>query len=78
MEPVFQFSYKHNDKNYLIKIEKAPPIHHRVSVFSEDSAEPLDTYPLSIKSCNQNKPKKIRLFWFVMARWAFDFINGLS
>jgi hypothetical protein len=41
MEPVFQFSYKHNDKNYLIKIEKAHPIHHRVSVFSEDSAEPL-------------------------------------
>ena len=78
MEPVYQFSHNHNDKTYLIKIEKAPPIHHRVSVFSEDSSEPIYTYPLSIKSYDQSKPKWVRHFWFWRAGKAFDFINNLS
>lgn len=77
MEPVYQFSYKHNDKTYLIKIEKAPPIHHRVSVYAEDSSEAIYTYPLSIKSYDQNEPKLVRLFWFKRAGKAFDFINNL-
>ena len=78
MEPVYQFSYKHNGKTYLIKIEKAPPIHHRVSVYPEDSSEALYSYPLSIKSYDQDKPQRVRYFWFARAGRAFDFINKLS
>ncbi len=75
MEIVHSIHYHHLDKDYTIQFEKGPYI-TKGQVYLTGTTDPLYSYRLGLSSCDHPDPKKMRMFWFIVATRAFDFINA--
>ena len=77
MEIVHAINYKHNDKSYSIRFEKGI-VATRANVYTEDNPDPIYSYRLAIMRSDHPDPKHVRMFWFICACRAFDYINALA